>query len=115
MHEMAHVKLHLSEDDTVTYFDELNYDDPADAREREADAHARESMIPTAIWNASDPRILHTPDVIIEFANEMRISPAIVAGRIRYEFKKYQALGPLIGNRQVRKLFTEINWGGPNE
>jgi HTH-type transcriptional regulator/antitoxin HigA len=44
-------------------------------------------------------------------AQELRISPAIVAGRIRWETQNYTQLGSLVGARQVREQFEEYKVG----
>jgi HTH-type transcriptional regulator/antitoxin HigA len=46
---------------------------------------------------------------IKEFADELEISPAIVAGRIRWEKNNYTIFPHLIGNKTVRKLFFPNN------
>lgn len=42
---------------------------------------------------------------IIEFADELGISPAVVAGRVRQEIKDYSKFTDLVGQGKVRKLF----------
>jgi hypothetical protein len=40
----------------------------------------------------------------------LEISPAIVAGRMRHEYKAFKMLNNLVGHRQARKLFPDISW-----
>ena len=111
MHEMAHLSLHL-DSETPQFFDNLDVIDNLDEKEIEADNLARESLIPTDEWKRSPASKLRSPDAVNVLANKLAIHPAIVAGRMRYEFKAYRLLNNLVGHKQVRKLFTEINWRG---
>ena len=45
-----------------------------------------------------------------DLANEIKVHPAIIAGKMRYEFNAYRLLNNLIGNKELRKLFTDITW-----
>ena len=110
LHELAHVLLHLDRAD-VAFFDDTQQiqADPEDPREREANAFAQELLIPTKVWEAQKHELLRAPteEAVRAISEELRISPAIVAGRIRYETNNYQHLGSLVGARQVREQFAE--------
>jgi len=43
-------------------------------------------------------------------ANNLRVHPAIVAGRIRHQFRSFRVLNQFVGHGQVRRLFPEIDW-----
>lgn len=73
--------------------------------EREADTYAKEMLIPMNIWKTSDLTISSTPMAIRNFAEEQHISPAIPAGRLRFENKNYSVFTNLIGNGAVREMF----------
>lgn len=47
---------------------------------------------------------------IQEFATQMQVSPAVVAGRIRYERGNYALFSKLVGYRAVRAMFPEVKW-----
>ena len=47
-------------------------------------------------------------DSIIEFANELGIHRAIVAGKIRREANNYMILTDMVGQGEVRKLFPDV-------
>ena len=51
----------------------------------------------------------YSPEML---ADELGIHRAIVAGRIRKVFKRYQhrGLSKMVGHNQVRYLFDEIDW-----
>lgn len=112
-HELVHAWKHLDRESRQTIVDEnidkqVNEDDV----EREANALAGEILIPTHVWRRSDVYFDPNASTIRTLARELDISPAIVAGRVRYEQKNYARFSKLVGSRQVRKLFPEIVWNG---
>lgn len=106
LHELAHLALHLDNSDVDAIFDNLD-ESSTDSWEREADAKAREALIPTDSWKASRLAAKYSEESVRRFADQLRIHPAIVAGRIRFEKRNYQLLGDLVGRGRVRKLFVE--------
>jgi HTH-type transcriptional regulator/antitoxin HigA len=108
MHELAHVALHY-ESDRAEFFDDLEYEDQ-DPREREADLLAGEVLIPQASWEQSPASRLRSASAVQHLARSLRIHPAIVAGRIRREFRSYRVLSDLVGQGCVRKHFTDVAW-----
>lgn len=108
-HELAHVHLHLH-DRNVAFFDDIDHalcndDDP---REVEANAFARNLLIPDQIWRTEGQALMETgrESDVIAFAQRNEISPAIVAGRLRWEKNDFTICSDLIGNRTVRRLFS---------
>jgi HTH-type transcriptional regulator/antitoxin HigA len=67
-----------------------------DNREREADTLATEALVPQAEWRRSRAALQRTPDAIVEFANQVRVHPAIVAGFIRHESRNYRILSQMV-------------------
>ena len=110
MHELAHVSLHLDNDHTV-FFDDLDLEGQPDLKEQDADELAGEALIPNKEWNKSAASRLRSPVAAQSLAKKLEIHPAIVAGRMRHEFKAFRLLNNLVGHRQVRILFPEIQWG----
>jgi HTH-type transcriptional regulator/antitoxin HigA len=106
MHELAHVMLHLRESGTA-FVDDLD-GSSNDTREQQADEAASEAIIPSSDWGRSQARQDRRPTSIRRLADSLRISPALVAGRIRYETGNYRILSQLVGYGQVRKLFEEF-------
>lgn len=105
VHELAHVCLHLDSDDVVFFDDtERCIAHSANPQEIEANQLAADWLIPADIWQQEKPR-LKSKKAIVEFAYRLSISPAIVAGRLRWEADNYNNFGELLGNRIVRKLF----------
>jgi HTH-type transcriptional regulator/antitoxin HigA len=100
LHEVAHVKLHLGEDDQDAFFDDL---DAAGADgEAEADAFAANLLIPENGWQQFRQRRDWSVPAVTRAARSWNISPAIVAGRVRRETRNHRILTSLLGYRQVR-------------
>lgn len=104
-HELAHVALHLYENEVETFFDDLTAGGKKDKIEKEADQFAADALIPPKAWKSA--RLTKTSDVesIVSFARKHRIHPSIPAGRIRFETGDYTVFRSLIGARKVREEF----------
>lgn len=122
MHELAHLSLHI-DGGSQEFYDALfnsegNPEDvshsrqrsKADLREGEADSMAREALIPQDIWESSAASKIPLESAAVSLAQELRIHPAIVAGRMRYELKMYSHLNNLVKG-SVREFFPEVQWG----
>ena len=83
--------------------------EPDNPREREANAFAQHMLISADVWEEKRRRLLPRPSkrTVRQVAEELRISAAIVAGRIRWETQNYGQLGSLVGAHQVREQFAE--------
>ena len=101
-HELAHVKLHLNENNKY-FFDDLK-SKTDEQKENEADEFARNSLIDKDSWNDFYKEFL-TKDDVKEFANDYKISPAIVAGRIQYERNNYRVFRNLLQTESIRNMF----------
>ena len=97
---------HFVDDEHCCYFDDM-YNEMSKKIEKEADSYAKEMLIPSQLWKSSGLRITSSASDIKDFASKYRISPAIPAGRLRYENKNYYVFTNLIGNGMVRKLFEK--------
>jgi HTH-type transcriptional regulator/antitoxin HigA len=104
-HELAHVALHLEKDGVEAFFDDLTEGGTKDKCEKEADKLASEALIPDAVWKAAKLTKKSPPGAVLAFAQSLRISPAIPAGRLRYEAKSYGVFKPLIGCGKLRPMF----------
>ena len=106
-HELAHVALHLDQDNIQAFFDDLS-EGGKDECEREADALASDALISDTAWKSARLSTASQPSEILAFAKKVRVSPAIPAGRIRFESKDYTAFSSLVGAGKVRSmLMTE--------
>ena len=110
-HELAHVLLHL-DDQPLAFFDdtESSAKGPCDPKEDEANALTRDLLISREEWEREKTALLNGNRATVQaFADELEISPAIVAGRIRWEKSDYARFDDLIGRKKVRKLFVAEN------
>ncbi len=102
IHEVAHIWKHVTDGDA--FLDDLDASSE-DRREAEANRLAREAFIPRAQWRRSEAYISPSKESIEKFAKELKISPAIIAGRFRRESGNYGLFSDLVGQNQVRMLF----------
>ncbi len=108
-HELAHVYLHLENSD-VAFFDdtEQGASQTCNPQEIEANDLAASLLIPEETWNREKHNIISKRE-IVAFADQLGISAAIVAGRLRWESNNYNNFDELLGHKAVRKLFTDEN------
>jgi HTH-type transcriptional regulator/antitoxin HigA len=109
LHELAHVGRHFGAAGSEVFVDDLNLRSTqaaaGDPRELEADEWAEEALIPGEIWATSLVREMPTPAGVEELARALRIHPAIIAGRVRYEQGNYKLLSHYVGSGEVRRHF----------
>ncbi|MDQ8198193.1 ImmA/IrrE family metallo-endopeptidase [Pelagicoccus enzymogenes] len=103
-HELAHVALHLDQDDVEAFFDDLT-ESTNDRCEKEADTLAANALIPQREWKKARLTSKSSPASVVAFAEKLRISPSIPAGRLRYESGDYTKFKQLVGQKKVRCLF----------
>lgn len=89
-HELGHVYLHLTSDNEACFVD-LDIEKPATSKEEtEADLFARDSLISSKDWKrfeqAGEP---FNSDYITQFASEIGVHPAVVAGRVCHDTGLY--------------------------
>ena len=111
MHELGHIRRHLR-DTTQAFFDETERQpETDDPKEQEANAFARDTLIPPDIWEKHKAQLLSTyaDEPLLMFAHKLRIHPAIVAGRVRWETGDYTHHSSLLKRGMVRKLFYVPN------
>jgi HTH-type transcriptional regulator/antitoxin HigA len=112
MHELGHVFVHFNRGLSEGFLDD-NIETVSTAKEeKEADDFALSSLIPNEIWNTSIARFATTAPLIVGFAEEQGISPAIVAGRIRHERADYSIFSRLVGQGAVRRLLLNPQGDG---
>jgi len=110
MHELGHIHLHLR-DTSQAFFDETEKQtETDDPKEQEANAFARDMLIPPDAWETNKHQLLssYADEPLLKFAHQLRIHPAIVAGRVRWEAGDYTHHSNLLGRGRVRKLFPEF-------
>ena len=110
LHELAHVAKHLTASDRI-FIDDLDLRgrgaDSEDQVEKEADEMTRNGLIPQKVWDRNPIKGKPTAGKIHALAEQLKIHPAIIAGRVRHEQNNYKLLSKCVGTRQVRKHFAE--------
>lgn len=115
LHELAHVAKHLSLGKNEIIIDDLDLrglqSTPEDVQEQEADKIAQEALIPNKFWKSFKVTGTIKSRQVLALAVKLKIHPAVIAGRIRFEQNNYKILSRFIGNKEVRKQFSDItNW-----
>jgi len=109
-HELGHLVLHLDRpaDRETVYMDELDQGRQASCtpQEQEANTFAADLLIPNADWERASESLVDAR-AIQAFAEDLGISPAIVAGRVRWERDDYTLFNQLLGSGKVRVLFPD--------
>ncbi len=111
LHELAHLSKHLGVSGNGLVIDDLDlrkYDDKKeDSVEKQADNIAQEALIPSEFWATINLSNDNVPEQnqILELANNLKIHPAIIAGRVQYERNDYRKFSNLLGRGDVRKHF----------
>lgn len=96
MHELVHVQKHLNKSH-LFIADNLDDKTRSSKNELEADQDARDALIPVGEWERSAVKINPSAENTIALADKLRISPAIVAGRVRFETENWRLLTGLLG------------------
>lgn len=112
LHELGHVCLHLDQNN-FAFFDETESKkgkkESRDPKEIEADDFATKFLIPEEAWKPwrkANAKLVSKDEIRI-FADQLGISPSIVAGRLRWETGDYVKYSVMLGNNTVKKLFHQ--------
>ncbi len=112
LHELAHIGLHLDQGRGEFFVDDFTLRGSGlaseESHELEADRWAEEALIPSEIWETSAARRSPSALDVLNLASELRIHPAIVAGRVRYERRNARLLSQFTGNGAVRRQFDGV-------
>ncbi|WP_122647732.1 ImmA/IrrE family metallo-endopeptidase [Burkholderia pseudomallei] len=103
LHEVAHLWKHVNPDET--FLDNMD-SSSEDRRELEANRIAKEALIPRVTWKRSEAYLNPSNESIDKLSRELKIHPAIIAGRLRKERENYTLFNDLVGQNQVRKHFN---------
>jgi HTH-type transcriptional regulator/antitoxin HigA len=110
LHEIAHVAKHLTASDQII-IDDLDlrgHDASLDDRvEKEADDMTLAGLIPKKVWQKNLIMGKVTAPKVYDLAAKLKVHPAIIAGRVRYERNNYKLLSRHVGSKQIRKHFAE--------
>ena len=104
-HELAHVVLHLRDSGSREFIDNLDDAPNGDKDELAANALGSESLIPKMVWDDFVRKGTPTERSVFALARSLGVSPAIPAGRYRWQNKAYALFKDLIGQDQIQCLF----------
>jgi HTH-type transcriptional regulator/antitoxin HigA len=105
LHELGHIALHLSDKSDEVFIDSLEDEEPDETEvEAEANAFAKDAFIPRDIWLRSDAFRFGTEASVVALAKQCMIHPAIVAGRLRFEKRKYYEYTKFLGTGKLRDI-----------
>ncbi len=109
LHELAHIVLHLGKNNYTLFVDDMDVRIPdvknQNAIEDEADCLAMDSLIPNETWSSSAANLNPTKQNVLELSEQLKIHPACIAGRVRFEQSNYKLLSRLVGSGKIRNLF----------
>lgn len=105
LHEIAHLWKHVNKEET--FLDNMD-SSSEDRRELEANRIAKEALISKVAWKRSDAYLNPSVESIHRLSRELKIHPAIIAGRLRKEREDYTIFNDLMGHGEVRKHFNLI-------
>ena len=111
IHELAHAWKHLSDSKLAITDENVEDEQDEDAKEAEANRIARDAFIPRSVWKRSEAFLRPSVETIHALSDKLHVSPAVIAGRLRREKVGYSTFSRLVGFRQIRRQFPEINWG----
>jgi HTH-type transcriptional regulator/antitoxin HigA len=108
-HELGHLALHLNQNNFVFFDDTETKDQGNDKREKEANEYAASHLISDEVWKKwrRTNKGIVSKDEINLLANHLGISPAIVAGRLRWETGDYVKYSAMLGNRVLKNIFEQ--------
>ncbi len=105
MHELSHIVLHYEQLNTPI-FDDLDEESP-DLSEKQANRLAKNSFVEKAIWRSCKANYQTGDEIVYEFAKEVGIHPAVIAGLLQYEKKSYQIYSKIVNKTNLRdKVFS---------
>ena len=114
LHELAHLGLHLDNDEDAWFVDDLSLRGSSTAAsggsdpEAEADMWAEDALTPLSNdLEAMRFEEARSPMEVMELAQKFEVHPAVIAGRVRYEQRNYRLLSQFVGSGEVRKQFEE--------
>jgi len=84
-HEAAHILLHGKKEIFIEHEDDKVYGNTTSEKEKEANQFAQDFLIPPKEYQTFIQRGYFSPPAICNFAQNLRIAPGIVAGRLQHD------------------------------
>lgn len=101
-HELSHIIKHL-EKLQIPVLDDLDQESKEDI-EMEANGLALSSLIPRAKWRSCNLHYNANKENLYAFAQEIKVHPAIVAGRYQKEKNKYSVFSDIVNSVNTREV-----------
>ena len=109
LHELSHIKLHFDQLKKPIIDNLEDEKDDPDHIEAAANYETLEAIVPRRIWSRSD--LIYDPYIseqkIKRFAEKIGVHPALIAGRLQREKKRYSKYRKIVDQIDVRTLL----WG----
>jgi len=105
LHELGHILLHREELQDQAILDErIEENEAQEEHEVAADRFARNAWVKPDIWQDFRQRTRDFPKIldIQDFASELQVTPALIAGRLRHELRRYTHYKRFLGTGTVR-------------
>ena len=115
-HEIGHIFLHLFDGGVCDFFDADSESSPTQdsdhtSIENEADQFALNTLIPSEQWKKCMSRFALSDASVQIDADNLGISPSIIAGRIRHEQRDYRILTKSVGQGEVCSQLKGVSHG----
>ena len=101
LHELAHIKLHF-EHLHNPIFDDMESDEK-DALEIQANRFAKDSVVERWKWRNCEAKYNMQDNVVIDFADNIGIHPAIIAGMLQKELNSYNIFRKIVDKTDIRR------------
>lgn len=110
LHELSHIVLHFKNllETRITFVDDMEIRS-GDEQEREADALARDSLIPPDILGQVVWGPLTTYDDLVALAVRARVHLSVVAGRWQRDHQNYKKFSRLIERNSIRSMLSHTS------
>lgn len=102
MHELSHIVLHLGLLDSPIVDDLDNAS--TELVEIEANHLARESFVSRSEWRNCPPKYNLNSQVVIDYAHQQGLHPAIVAGMLRHDLNRFDVFSDIVSSVNTRAL-----------
>jgi HTH-type transcriptional regulator / antitoxin HigA len=104
MHELVHVGWHLSEERSA-FFDDNLESESSDAKEKEADSIAAESLVPKSKLEEHN---VDKWESVVSLSRDIRRHPVVIAGRIHHETGNYKTFAKKVARFKVKSQFKQL-------
>lgn len=108
LHELAHVALHFEQLEQPI-LDDLDDEENSEIIELQANRLAKSSFVERKLWRNCEPKYKKDPEAVINFANQVGVHPAIIAGFLRKEEGAYEMYSDIVNRIDVRQMVFDYD------